>query len=72
MEVRDDGDDVRSRREQQPPPPAPSKQIKSSPNSVNSNSVAQRLQKELIDDSLMMSEGELGVSAFPEGESIFS
>lgn len=41
-----------------------------SPNTVDSSSVSQRLQKELM--SLMMSGGELGVSAFPEGESIFT
>ncbi|KAM5556065.1 putative ubiquitin-conjugating enzyme E2 C [Rosa sericea] len=41
-----------------------------SPIPVDSSSVSQRLQKELM--SLMMSGGELGVSAFPEGESIFT
>lgn len=50
--------------------PAPSKQVKSSPHPVDSNSVTQRLQKELM--ALMMSGGDLGVSAFPEGESIFT
>ncbi|CAI0411743.1 unnamed protein product [Linum tenue] len=40
------------------------------PNSVDTTSVSQRLQKELM--SLMMSGGDLGVSAFPEGESIFT
>ncbi|XWS07930.1 hypothetical protein CRYUN_Cryun41cG0033900 [Craigia yunnanensis] len=34
------------------------------------NSVKERLQKELM--SLMMCGGDLGVSAFPEGESIFT
>ncbi|XP_010264733.1 PREDICTED: probable ubiquitin-conjugating enzyme E2 C isoform X2 [Nelumbo nucifera] len=52
---------------QQPSPP--SKQNKPSPNSVDTSSVSQRLQKELM--SLMMS-GDIGVSAFPEGENIFS
>ncbi|XP_042505040.1 probable ubiquitin-conjugating enzyme E2 C isoform X3 [Macadamia integrifolia] len=51
-------------------PTASSKQAKAFPNSVDTNSVTQRLQKELM--SLMMSGGDLGVSAFPEGESIFS
>ncbi|KAM1816734.1 hypothetical protein ACFX12_001101 [Malus domestica] len=37
---------------------------------VDTTSVSQRLQKELM--SLMMSGGDLGVSAFPEGESIFT
>ncbi|KAK9158297.1 hypothetical protein Scep_004871 [Stephania cephalantha] len=52
------------------PSPPSSKQPKSSPNSVDTNSVTQRLQKELM--SLMMSGGDLGVSAFPESENIFS
>ncbi|KAL3530591.1 hypothetical protein ACH5RR_009913 [Cinchona calisaya] len=50
--------------------PVPSKQVKASPNTVDTNSVTQRLQKELM--ALMMSGGDLGVSAFPEGESIFT
>ncbi|XP_009378089.2 probable ubiquitin-conjugating enzyme E2 C [Pyrus x bretschneideri] len=37
---------------------------------VDTTSVSQRLQKELM--SLMMSGGDLRVSAFPEGESIFT
>ncbi|KAL3718996.1 hypothetical protein ACJRO7_004010 [Eucalyptus globulus] len=45
------------------------KQAKASPVPVDSTSVTQRLQKELM--ALMMS-GDIGVSAFPEGESIFS
>ncbi|KAL9419019.1 hypothetical protein AB3S75_036886 [Citrus x aurantiifolia] len=49
---------------------ASSKQPVSSPNTVDTTSVTQRLQKELM--SLMMSGGDLGVSAFPEGESIFT
>ncbi|OVA18107.1 Ubiquitin-conjugating enzyme [Macleaya cordata] len=53
-----------------PPPPLPSKQVKPSPNPVDTNSVILRLQKELM--SLMMSGGDLGVSAFPENENIFS
>lgn len=48
----------------------PSKQPKSPPYPVDTTSVTQRLQKELM--SLMMGGGDLGVSAFPEGESIFS
>lgn len=72
MEVRNDGDDQhRHQQHQQPSPtPTPSKQGKASPNAVDTNSVTQRLQKELM--SLMMSGGDLGVSAFPEGESIFT
>ncbi|KDP25721.1 hypothetical protein JCGZ_23942 [Jatropha curcas] len=49
---------------------APSKQPTAPPNPVDTSSVTQRLQKELM--SLMMSGGDLGVSAFPEGESIFT
>ncbi|KAK6144449.1 hypothetical protein DH2020_021269 [Rehmannia glutinosa] len=49
MEVRNE-EDVQS-------PPTPSKQVKSSPNPVDTNS---------------MSGGDLGVSAFPEGDSIFT
>ncbi|KAF5207612.1 Ubiquitin-conjugating enzyme e2 [Thalictrum thalictroides] len=52
------------------PPPTSSKQVKTSPTPVDTNSVIQRLQKELM--SLMMSGGDLGVSAFPESENIFS
>ncbi|CAL9197680.1 unnamed protein product [Musa hybrid cultivar] len=52
------------------PSPAPSsKQPKPPPNPVDTASVSQRLQKELM--ALMMS-GDTGVSAFPEGENIFS
>ncbi|CBI31480.3 hypothetical protein AAG906_034389 [Vitis piasezkii] len=49
---------------------APSKQLKAAPNPVDTSSVSQRLQKELM--ALMMSGGDLGVSAFPESESIFT
>ncbi|KAG8387704.1 hypothetical protein BUALT_Bualt02G0048900 [Buddleja alternifolia] len=71
MEVNGDEDDVRSpHHHEQQSPPTPSKQLKSSPNPVDTNSVTQRLQKELM--ALMMSGGDLGVSAFPEGESIFT
>ncbi|XP_030930252.1 uncharacterized protein LOC126697288 isoform X4 [Quercus robur] len=49
---------------------APLKQATNSPIPVDTSSVSQRLQKELM--SLMMSGGDLGVSAFPEGESIFT
>ncbi|KAK1265403.1 Ubiquitin-conjugating enzyme E2 20 [Acorus gramineus] len=52
-----------------PPPATPSKQPKPSPNPVDTKSVSQRLHKELT--SLMMSDN-IGVSAFPEGENIFS
>ncbi|MQL88745.1 hypothetical protein Taro_021313 [Colocasia esculenta] len=50
------------------PAAAPSKQSKPWPPAVDTNSVTQRLQKELM--TLMMS-GDLGVSAFPEAENIF-
>ncbi|XP_027363620.1 probable ubiquitin-conjugating enzyme E2 C [Abrus precatorius] len=53
-----------------PPPAVPSKQLLPSPHSVDTSSVSQRLQKELM--ALMMSGGDLGVSAFPDGESIFT
>ncbi|KAL6126488.1 hypothetical protein ACLB2K_074537 [Fragaria x ananassa] len=46
------------------------KKLPATPIPIDSSSVSQRLQKELM--SLMMSGGELGVSAFPEGESIFT
>ncbi|XP_022747482.1 probable ubiquitin-conjugating enzyme E2 C [Durio zibethinus] len=49
---------------------AASKQPVSATNAVDTTSVTQRLQKELM--ALMMSGGDLGVSAFPEGESIFT
>ncbi|XP_052883771.1 ubiquitin-conjugating enzyme E2 20-like isoform X2 [Gossypium arboreum] len=49
---------------------ASSKQPVSTTNAVDTTSVSQRLQKELM--ALMMCGGDLGVSAFPEGESIFT
>lgn len=70
MEVRHDAAmDNLSTDDRRQPSPAPSKQVKASPVPVDTNSVTQRLQKELM--SLMMSR-DLGVSAFPEGESIFT
>ncbi|KAK9284079.1 hypothetical protein L1049_012339 [Liquidambar formosana] len=66
MEVRPNPTVDNSSIHQQSPP---SKQPKPSPIPVDTTSVTQRLQKELM--SLMMS-GDLGVSAFPEGESIFT
>ncbi|KAJ8765859.1 hypothetical protein K2173_020375 [Erythroxylum novogranatense] len=48
----------------------PSKKPASPPTTVDTTSVCQRLQKELM--SLMMCGRDLGVSAFPEGESIFT
>ncbi|XP_061347088.1 uncharacterized protein LOC133292658 [Gastrolobium bilobum] len=51
-------------------PGVPSKQPLASPHPVDTTSVSQRLQKELM--ALMMSGGDLGVSAFPDGESIFT
>ncbi|XP_059666095.1 uncharacterized protein LOC132311941 [Cornus florida] len=50
--------------------PPPSSLPKTSPNFVDTTSASQRLQKELM--SLMMSGGDLGISAFPEGDSIFT
>ncbi|KAK8574548.1 hypothetical protein V6N13_034192 [Hibiscus sabdariffa] len=47
-----------------------SKQPVSVTNAVDTSSVTQRLQKELM--ALMMTGGDIGVSAFPEGESIFT
>ncbi|XP_057782675.1 uncharacterized protein LOC131000670 [Salvia miltiorrhiza] len=71
MEVRDESDtQSRHHQEQQSPTTPSSKQLNSSPNHVDTNSVTQRLQKELM--ALMMSGGDLGVSAFPDGESIFT
>ncbi|XP_041995056.1 probable ubiquitin-conjugating enzyme E2 C isoform X1 [Salvia splendens] len=76
MEVRDDGDaQSRYHQEQQSQPTPSSKQLQSSPNHIDTNSVTQRnvfcrLQKELM--ALMMTGGDLGVSAFPDGDSIFA
>ncbi|KAK7357063.1 hypothetical protein VNO80_16344 [Phaseolus coccineus] len=69
MEVRSDpaaGNSFDHRR----PPVVPSKQQLPSPHSVDTSAVSQRLQKELM--ALMMSGGDLGVSAFPDGDSIFT
>ncbi|RZB88360.1 Ubiquitin-conjugating enzyme E2 19 isoform B [Glycine soja] len=52
------------------PPAVSSKQPLPSPTAVDTSAVSQRLQKELM--ALMMSGGDLGVSAFPDGESIFT
>ncbi|XP_021673573.1 ubiquitin-conjugating enzyme E2 20 isoform X3 [Hevea brasiliensis] len=49
---------------------APSKQPAAPTKPVDISSVSQRLQKELM--SLIMSGEDLGVSAFPEGECIFT
>ncbi|XP_059660596.1 uncharacterized protein LOC132306983 [Cornus florida] len=70
MEVRNDATIDNLSADHRPPSATPSKQAKASPNHVDTNSVKQRLQRELM--SLMMSGGDLGVSAFPEGESIFT
>lgn len=72
-----EGSNVDNPRSPFPPPsvagggggPLSSKQPKSTPKPVDTNSVTQRLQKELM--ALMMS-GETGISAFPDGENIFS
>lgn len=69
MEVRNDVGVGNLSPEDQQSSPAQSKQLKTSPVAVDTNSVTQRLQKELM--ALMMSGGDLGVSAFPEGENIF-
>ncbi|XP_076907154.1 uncharacterized protein LOC143563514 isoform X1 [Bidens hawaiensis] len=70
MEIRHDAPmDNLSPEQQQRHQTSSSKHPKSSPVSVDTNSVTQRLQKELM--ALMMS-GDLGVSAFPKGESIFT
>ncbi|AES62194.1 putative aminoacyltransferase, E1 ubiquitin-activating enzyme [Medicago truncatula] len=47
-----------------------SKKPLASPLPADTTSVSQRLQKELM--ALMMSGGDLGVSAFPDGENIFT
>ncbi|KAJ7975082.1 Ubiquitin-conjugating enzyme, E2 [Quillaja saponaria] len=71
MEVRSNPTDDNSSSPQQHHTTAvPSKQPAVTPQLVDTTSVTQRLQKELM--SLMMSGGDLGVSAFPEGESIFT
>ncbi|XP_074558955.1 uncharacterized protein LOC141814900 [Curcuma longa] len=65
MEVRNVGDSS-------PPAPWPAssaKQPKPLPNPIDTASISRRLQKELM--ALMMS-SDAGVSAFPEGENIFS
>ncbi|KAK3009160.1 hypothetical protein RJ639_014060 [Escallonia herrerae] len=91
MEVRTDvsmdnlsTDDRQHRQQSQQPAATPSKQVKPSVVTVDTNSVTQRLQKELMslmysDDNdyqypylVEMTGGDLGVSAFPEGESIFT
>ncbi|GAA0164957.1 ubiquitin-protein ligase [Lithospermum erythrorhizon] len=61
MEVQND-----DYQEQSSPPQ--SKQVKASPMSTHTNSVTQRLQKELM---ALMTNGDAGISAFPEGDSIF-
>ncbi|KAK2633950.1 hypothetical protein Ddye_028742 [Dipteronia dyeriana] len=70
MEVRPNPTVDNSSIHQRQTPASASKQPVSTPKTVDTASVSQRLQKELM--SLMMSGGDLGVSAFPEGESIFT
>ncbi|KAK4835737.1 hypothetical protein QYF36_013823 [Acer negundo] len=70
MEVRPNPTVDNSSVHQRHTPAGASKQPVSTPKTVDTASVSQRLQKELM--SLMMSGGDLGVSAFPEGESIFT
>ncbi|XP_057979559.1 uncharacterized protein LOC131165629 [Malania oleifera] len=71
MEVgRDRATDSSSVRQQPHRHQTPSKQPNVFPNPVDTASVSRRLQKELM--SLMMSGEDLGVSAFPEGENIFT
>ncbi|XP_076919148.1 uncharacterized protein LOC143579854 isoform X1 [Bidens hawaiensis] len=69
MEIRQDAPMDNLSPEQHRHQTSSSKQPKASPVPVDTNSVTQRLQKELM--ALMMS-GDLGVSAFPKGESIFT
>ncbi|CAL9007806.1 unnamed protein product [Prunus brigantina] len=74
MEVRPnptaDNSSVAQPQRQRQTPATTQKKPPASPIPVDTTSVSQRLQKELM--SLMMSGGDLGVSAFPEGESIFT
>ncbi|XVF23655.1 hypothetical protein REPUB_Repub13aG0058100 [Reevesia pubescens] len=74
MEVRPnqtvDNSSTSPQRNQRHATAAASKQPVSATNAVDTTSVTQRLQKELM--ALMMNGGDLGVSAFPEGESIFT
>ncbi|XP_008233338.1 PREDICTED: ubiquitin-conjugating enzyme E2 20-like [Prunus mume] len=74
MEVRPnptaDNSSVAQPQRQRHTPATTQKKPPASPIPVDTTSVSQRLQKELM--SLMMSGGDLGVSAFPEGESIFT
>ncbi|KAH7537396.1 hypothetical protein FEM48_Zijuj03G0088000 [Ziziphus jujuba var. spinosa] len=74
MEVRpnttSDNSSITQDHHQRFTPAALAKQPAASLNTVDTTSVSQRLQKELM--SLMMSAGDLGVSAFPEGQSIFT
>lgn len=70
MEVRPNPTSDNSSMSQHHLTSSPLKQPAASSNPIDSNAVAQRLQKELM--SLMMSGGDLGVSAFPDGESIFT
>ncbi|RXI09116.1 hypothetical protein DVH24_023260 [Malus domestica] len=74
MEVRPnptaDNSSAMQQQRQRPTPASSQKKPPASSIPVDTTSVSQRLQKELM--SLMMSGGDLGVSAFPEGESIFT
>ncbi|KAG6763559.1 hypothetical protein POTOM_030984 [Populus tomentosa] len=70
MEVRPNQTVDNSPQHRRHVPATPSKQPVAPSNTVDTASVSQRLQKELM--SLMMIGGDLGVSAFPEGESIFA
>ncbi|KAM1268870.1 hypothetical protein ACFX13_001175 [Malus domestica] len=74
MEVRPnptaDNSSAMQQQRQRHTPASSQKKPPASSNPVDTTSVSQRLQKELM--SLMMSGGDLGVSAFPEGESIFT
>ncbi|KAL3581432.1 hypothetical protein D5086_015764 [Populus alba] len=70
MEVRPNQTVDNSPQHRRHVPATPSKQPVAPSNTADTASVSQRLQKELM--SLMMIGGDLGVSAFPEGESIFA
>ncbi|KAE8077617.1 hypothetical protein FH972_016167 [Carpinus fangiana] len=75
MEVRpnptvDNSSIPQQHRQRHAPAAAPLEHAATLPVPVDTTSVSKRLQKELM--SLMMSGGDLGVSAFPAAESIFT
>ncbi|KAF9676702.1 hypothetical protein SADUNF_Sadunf08G0030400 [Salix dunnii] len=78
MEVRPNQTDDDSPQHRRHGASTPSKQPVAPSNKVDTTSVSQRLQKELMSlmrwwpGLLQMNGGGLGMSAFPEGESIFA